>query len=136
MLEGDAFFESGRAQIKPEALEKLKELGHNFKLGLQTDEVIVVQGHTDDVQYQNQSKSNWELSGERAAAVCRVFQEPNYGVNISGRQLLALGYGEFRPRAIIDTSDPPDIVKDKRAQNRRIEIRKLKGAEVFARGKL
>jgi flagellar motor protein MotB len=136
MLEGDAFFESGRAQIKPEAIQKLKELGRTFKLSLQSDEVIVVQGHTDDVQYQNQSKSNWELSGERAAAVCRVFQEPSYGVNIPGKQLLALGYGEFRPKVIIEAFDSPDVLTDKRAQNRRIEIRKLKGAEVFASGKL
>jgi flagellar motor protein MotB len=136
MLDGDAFFESGRALIKLDALQRLKELGQSFKSSLKPDEVIVVQGHTDDVQYQDQSKSNWELSGERAAAVCRVFQEPAYGVNIPGKQLLALGYGEFRPKVIIEPGDSLTVVRDKRAQNRRIEIRKLKGAEVFASGKL
>ena len=136
MLEGDAFFESGRAEIKPDALQKLIELGQHFKDSLQPDEVIVVQGHTDDVQYRVEQKSNWELSGERAASVCRVFQEPKYEVNIPGKQLFALGYGEFRPRVVLEPGDSEATISDKRAKNRRIEIRKLKGAEVFATGKL
>ncbi|MEW6733402.1 MAG: OmpA family protein [Acidobacteriota bacterium] len=136
LLDGDAYFEVGSAKIKPEALAKLLELGRRFRAQLRSDEVIVVQGHTDDQPYKTEAKSNWELSGERAAAVCRAFQEEKYSVGIPGYQLLAMGYGEFHPLEIIKPDDLPTVKESKRTKNRRIEIRKLKGAEVFASRKL
>lgn len=136
MLEGDAYFASGSAILRPEAVQTLVALGLRFRSNLKADEVIIVQGHTDDQQYRDSSKSNWELSGERAAAVCRVFQEPKYGVGISGSQLMAVGYGEFRPRAHIELNESPISADGKRSKNRRIEIRKLKGAQVFSSGRL
>jgi flagellar motor protein MotB len=139
MLEGDAFFESGRSEIKREALQKLIALGQRYRENLKSDEVLVIQGHTDDVPYNTAGRSNWELSGDRAAALCRVFQEPKYGVNIPGRQLAIMGYGEFRSRhdAVIVAGDSVPVIEKKREKNRRIEIRKLKGtAEIFSSGRL
>lgn len=135
MLDGDAYFEVSRAEIKPGAMAELTELGKRFRESLLPDEIIVVQGHTDDQPFRLPGKSNWELSGERAAAVCRVFQEAKYGVNISGKQLIAMGYGEFRPQVAVEAFDDPGEAETKRARNRRIEIRKLKGA-VFSANKL
>jgi flagellar motor protein MotB len=135
LLEGDAYFELSKAEVKPEALAKLVELGKRFHAELKPDEVIVVQGHTDDLPFKVPGKSNWELSGERAASVCRIFQEPEYGVGIPGKQIIAMGYGEFRPQTAVESDDSTEEANDKRARNRRIEIRKLKGA-VFTSNKL
>lgn len=131
-LPGDAFFEVGSAEIKKEALATLTELGKQFREALQPDDVIVVQGHTDDQPYKTNSKSNWGLSGERAAAVCRVFQEARFGVQIPGHQLLAMGYGSFQPLEKLEPSDNATVQENKRRRNRRIEIRKMKGAEVLS----
>lgn len=139
LLPGDAFFESGRAELKPEKINELVELGERFRKNLKSDEVIVIQGHTDDVPYKApegtpgelSGKSNWELSGERAAAVCRVFQGPR--VNIPSKQLIIMGYGEFRPRApVYIPGDSEKVLKDKREMNRRIEILKLNNADVLS----
>ena len=131
-LPGDAYFDRSRAEIKREKIDELIEQGHKFRDGLKPGEVIVVMGFTDDLPYHTDTKSNWELSGERAAAVCRVFQEEKYGVIIPGNRLIAMGFGEFNPLEAIKPGDSPDARETKRAKNRRIEIRKMKGAEVFS----
>lgn len=129
VLEGDAYFDSGRADIKPDSLKKLIDKGREYSKGLQKDEILVIQGYTDDVSYKDKSKSNWELSGERAAALCRVFEEQ---LNIPGKQLAIMGYGQFRELAHVN--DESDLDKEtKRKKNRRITIVKLKGtSEIFA----
>jgi flagellar motor protein MotB len=131
-LPGDAYFESGKSELKPKAREELIKLGQEFRADLQPDEVIVIQGHTDDVPYDSGGRTNWELSGDRAAVVCRVFQGSE--VNIAGRQLIIMGYGEFSPLpdALLKPEDSATAIDDKRARNRRIEIIKLKGADVLS----
>lgn len=131
-LPGDAFFETGEAALRPEKVKELIELGRTFRKDLKADEVIVIQGHTDDQPYDTVERTNWELSGDRAAQVCRVFSGPDVG--IPGKQLIIMGYSEFSPlrEAVIAAGDSAEVINAKRAKNRRIEILKLKNADVLS----
>lgn len=74
---------------------------------------IVVEGHTDDLPMRPNARfqSNWELSTARAANVVKYFIEK--GVN--PKKLAASGFAEFHPLV-------PNINKENRAKNRRVEI--------------
>ncbi len=75
---------------------------------------VEVEGHTDDRPIATPAyPSNWELSAARAAAVVRFLsQQPDA---LPADHYVAVGYGEFRPRASNDTAEG-------RARNRRITI--------------
>jgi len=106
-------FDSGSTKIKDRGKEVLLTLVESF--GADTDQTIVVEGHTDDVKIgyplRERFPSNWELSTARAASVVRFLQEK---ANISPERLTASGFSFYRPVAPNDT--------DTRSQNRRIEI--------------
>ncbi len=113
---GDStLFESGRADLRPEALPLLESLADPLlhpSEGM-TIASIRVEGHTDDVPIQTaQFPSNWELSSARAVMVVRVLTEV-YGVNPV--YFSAAGYGPVKP---VTDNDTPEG----RAKNRRVEI--------------
>ena len=80
------------------------------------DDLIRVEGHTDNVPIGERLKdkyfSNWELSAARAASVVRYFQ---YGHSIDPVRLEAVGYSEYRP-VVENDSDT------NRQRNRRVSI--------------
>lgn len=107
-------FKSGSADVLPAGLVVLEKVARVLAA---TDDMIRVEGHTDNVPISGQLKekyfSNWELSAARAAGVVRYFQ---LGENKIGPQRLeAVGYAEFRPVAPNDN----DV---NRKRNRRVEI--------------
>jgi chemotaxis protein MotB len=107
-------FKSGSATILPAGLTVLEKV---TKVLAQTDDMIRVEGHTDNVPISDKLKekyaSNWELSAARAASVVRYFQQ---GENkIDPTRMEAVGYAEYRPVAPNDT----DANKQR---NRRVEI--------------
>jgi len=76
--------------------------------------VVEVEGHTDNVPISTPAyPSNWELSAARAAAVVRFLAEQPGALEPD--RYIAVGYGEFRPRASNDTPRG-------RALNRRITV--------------
>jgi chemotaxis protein MotB len=107
-------FKSGRADILPAGLVVLEKV---TKVLEQTDDMIRVEGHTDNVPISERLKekyfSNWELSAARAASVVRYFQLGEH--KIDPLRLEAVGFGEYRPLAPNDT----DANKQR---NRRVEI--------------
>jgi chemotaxis protein MotB len=104
------FYDSGSADIKPEALSTVAKIA--AILG-QRGEAIRVEGHTDNVPIHNQRfDSNWDLSVARATGMLRLFIS-NYG--FSPQRLSAAGYGEFHPVA-------PNDTPEERAKNRRVDI--------------
>lgn len=107
-------FDSGEAEIKPQGLEVLRQVGEVLR-GVE-EKAIRIEGHTDDVPISPRLKetfpTNWELSAARAINVVRFLQEK---VGIPGEKLFACGFGEFRPIADNDTAEG-------RARNRRIQI--------------
>ncbi|ERI95522.1 putative chemotaxis protein MotB [Clostridiales bacterium oral taxon 876 str. F0540] len=107
------FFDSGKADIKPEQAKKLVEIGKMLNQPIISDSYIRVEGHTDNVPISTYLyKSNWDLSVIRASNVSQLL------INQSGikpDRVSAAGYGEFRPKADNNTETG-------RATNRRVDI--------------
>lgn len=123
-LPGDALFEPEEYTLKATAVSTVARLGRELKATLGTD-AIAVQGHTDDVPFApGRGKDNWMLSGERAAAAAKVLSD---SAGISPCQLVIMGFGDSRPVSHVEPGDSRDERKAKRARNRRIEFRQLKG---------
>jgi len=107
-------FKTGRADVQPAGQAVLEKLAAVLK---ETDDMIRVEGHTDNVPIGAGLKekyfSNWELSGARAASVVRFFQQGKS--NIDPLRLEPVGFGEYRPVA-------PNDTEENRQRNRRVEI--------------
>jgi OmpA-OmpF porin, OOP family len=102
----DAFFDTGKAILKPDARAKLDDLASKVKdISL---EVIIAVGHTDNV---GSDASNQRLSVRRAEAVKAYLVSK--GVDTS--RVYTEGKGESSPVADNKTADG-------RAKNRRTEI--------------
>lgn len=108
-IKSGALFESGEADLKPEAFVKLMQVANKIK---KSTSIISVEGYTDNVPIETpQFPSNWELSAMRAAVVGRTLN--SFG--ISAQNLLVTGYGEQFPVA-------DNITAQGRAANRRVSI--------------
>ncbi len=106
-------FELGSYQLREEGKKVLKEFA--LALDQSPDQIIRVEGHTDDLPMSGRSArvpTNWELSSLRALAAVRYLNEI---CGLPGDRLAAVGYGPYRP---IVPNDSPE----NRARNRRIEI--------------
>jgi chemotaxis protein MotB len=107
-------FNSGSAYINQAGQQSLLSLAG--VLNQEPDQMIVVEGHTDDVRVgkslQGTYPTNWELSTARATAVVRFLQDK---AQINPERMSAAGFSYYKPVADNDTEDG-------RAQNRRIEI--------------
>ena len=107
-------FNSGSAQINQAGQQSLLSLAE--VLNQAPDQMIVVEGHTDDVgvgrSLQSTYPTNWELSTARATAVVRFLQDK---AQIKPERMSAVGFSYYKPIADNDTEAG-------RAQNRRIEI--------------
>ena len=107
-------FRPGRADILPAGQAVLEKVALVL---VQADDMIRVEGHTDNVPISEKLKdkylSNWELSAARAASVVRYFQLGER--KIDPLHLEAVGLAEFRPVV------PNDSDANKQ-RNRRVEI--------------
>ncbi len=112
-LSNKILFSSGSADLKPEGLEVLANLGRELSEQLK-DLNLEVGGHTDSVPINTASTytDNWGLSVARAVNVVRFFES---SVGLDPENMSALGFGQYRP--VADNSSA-----DGRALNRRIEI--------------
>jgi chemotaxis protein MotB len=108
-LSGNFLFESGRAELRPEAYPILDGVIANLRF---IPNEVRVGGHTDNVPIETALYgSNWELSSARAVAVVKYL----VAGGIDATRLAAAGYGEFRPVA-------PNDTRANRAKNRRAEL--------------
>ncbi|MDE3035148.1 MAG: OmpA family protein, partial [Nitrospirota bacterium] len=114
-ISDSTLFESGRADIRPEALpflEGLAEVLAHAEGGV-TVKQVKVEGHTDNVPIQTaQFPSNWELSSVRAVMVVRVLTELYH---VRPELFVATGFGEYKPVA-------DNLTPENRAKNRRVEL--------------
>ena len=109
-LQGGATFDSGRADIKPQLIPVLEEIGLRLK-GNEGD--IIVAGHTDNVPiHGGLFETNLKLSIARAAAVAEFMINR---VGIAPERISTMGFGEYRPAYSNDTEEG-------REKNRRVEI--------------
>ncbi|HWI61234.1 MAG TPA: flagellar motor protein MotB [Symbiobacteriaceae bacterium] len=108
-LAGNAFFDSGKAELRPEIIPLLNDIAERLK-GLPND--ISLEGHTDsDPIHTAEFPSNWELSYARANRVRSYLQSRGVGE----KQLIVVGYGETRP--LYENTTPAGKQK-----NRRVDI--------------
>ena len=110
LLTDNVLFDSGLADIKPQGLPLLAEVG--TLLGVDRVHPIVVEGHTDDVPIATSKyASNWELSTARASAVVRWLIDRR----LPARRFSAAGYADLHPLASNGSAAG-------RARNRRVEV--------------
>jgi len=114
----DVLFDSGSAELKPEALAQLDKLASALKevetkIPPDIAWVMRVDGHTDIHPIATaEFPSNWELSSARAISVVRYLMQNG----ISPDHLVAAGFGEFQP---IDPGTSDEAFR----KNRRIELK-------------
>ncbi len=111
-MNGALLFDSGKAELKPEALAFMGKIASI--LNTYQTSVIEIQGHTDNVPIHSlQYPSNRYLSTARANSVYEYLMDNS---NLLDSNLKIAGYGESRPVA---TNDTPEG----RAKNRRVVIK-------------
>jgi len=114
VFQSEVLFTSGSAQIGEPGKEKLAQFAATLReiagrIPKEINWILQVEGHTDTVPiYNEQFRSNWELSAGRAISVVKFLVEQG----IPAERLSATGYGENQP---IDAKDLE--------RNRRIEMK-------------
>ncbi len=104
-------FYSGSAELSPDFMPTLKKMGQTITAA---GGRITIEGHTDDIPLSghNRYRSNWDLSGARAASVAD-FLTQNAGV--PRERVVVRGMADTKPVA-------PNDSREGRAKNRRIEV--------------
>lgn len=112
-LNGSILYDSGRAEIKNEALTFLDKLGN--VIARYGENIVEIRGYTDTVPVSagNKYADNMELSQARAYSVYRYLVNQK---NMSEDMMECSGRGEHDPIATNETAEG-------RALNRRVEIR-------------
>lgn len=110
-LPAGILFASGKADLSPDGVATLTEVGSILKEF--ADRKFLIAGHTDNVPlpHHGRFKDNWELSTARALVVARTL----VAQGVTSTSLGAAGYAEFDP--VADNATEPG-----RQENRRIEI--------------
>lgn len=123
-LGSQMLFDSGRAELKPEAMILIDSIMKEVR---GVDNQIIVEGHTDNIPINTQRfPSNWELSTTRAVNVLKHMIEKDK--TLIGRIAVA-GYAETKPEASNETAQG-------RQKNRRVDILILKTTEEIIQEKL
>ena len=107
-------FALGSADISPAGQKVLKDIAAEFKA---TDEIIQIDGHTDDNKVSKPETvkrfgCNWGLSSARAVAVLRLLAKSG----IAEQRMYLRAFSMFKPR-IPNATNEAD-----RAKNRRVEV--------------
>jgi outer membrane protein OmpA-like peptidoglycan-associated protein len=115
-LEGDVLFDTGKAQLRPEAQAALEKVA--IVLAQFPGASVEINGHTDS---QGGEEMNLNLSEKRAVAVSEFLKKR---AELAGLNFTTNGFGEGKPIAPNDTPEG-------RQQNRRVEVvvEKPKAAE-------
>jgi chemotaxis protein MotB len=104
-------FRSGSADLTPGGKRVLEQVAAQLKT--RGNVMLVVDGHTDsDPIRRSNNRSNWELSGKRAAAVVDYLVKAGA---VSGKNAMLRGFSKYRPIAANDT-------RANKAKNRRVEL--------------
>lgn len=104
-------FYSGSADLSPDFMPMLTKIGRSIAAA---GGRITVEGHTDDIPLSghNRYRSNWDLSGARAASVADYLTEQ---AGVPRERVVVRGMADTKPLA-------PNDTREGRAKNRRIEV--------------
>lgn len=110
IVTNDLLFETGKADLKPGALNVLNEIAAVIR---QTPYIVNVVGHTDNMPiHTDQFPTNWELSSVRACMVVRYMTE---SLGIPGERFFVSAHSYHDP---IRSNNN----EENRSENRRVEI--------------
>lgn len=113
-LSSDLFFDTGKADLKAEAIWELRQVAEILR---QNSFIINVVGHTDSVpNHSAMFPTNWELSTARACRVVRFLTEEE---KIEENRFFVSGHSWYQPVA-------PNTSASNRSLNRRVEILLMK----------
>lgn len=118
------FFDRGQIDLRDSAEKKLAAMASFINAKEKIGFWLLVEGHTDDipiVQAMNYFRTNWELSGARAASALRIFVETGFPQN----RVLLMGFGDSRPLLPNRNEDGKPLFENQ-AKNRRIVIKLLR----------
>jgi len=110
-IQASVLFDRGQARIKAGGKDILGEISRGLTASLDTSQLIMVSGYTDDTPIASNTYTNWELSTERATTVVRHLISTGF----PEERIFAAGFGEFHPKVSNDS-------EENRAINRRVEI--------------
>jgi chemotaxis protein MotB len=117
LLTDQVLFDSGQAQLKPQAAPILDRVAH--VLGIAGGHDVMVEGHTDNVPIHGSVyPTNWELSTARASRVVRTLIEDG----AAQMRMSASGYASLHPLTSNTTAAG-------RSRNRRVEIVLLRSTD-------
>lgn len=121
-LSSGAFFEPGKAQFKPEALQMLQLVTQQLLQMKDGKIYIEVGGYTDSAPIATeQFPSNWELSAARASTVVRYLISQGF----PKEKLRAVGFADTKPKAPEhDTAGKP--IPANQELNRRVVMKLIK----------
>jgi chemotaxis protein MotB len=104
-------FYSGSADLSPDFMPMLRKIGRGIAAA---GGRITVEGHTDDIPLNghHRFRSNWDLSGARAASVADYLTEQ---AGVPRERVIVRGMADTKPLA-------PNDTREGRAKNRRIEV--------------
>jgi len=110
ILTGDVFFDTGKADLKSEAIASLRRVTGMLK---ETPHAVNVVGHSDNVPINtDRFPSNWELSTARACVTARFLIDE---IGVAPSQIYVSGHAAYQP---VESNDNPSG----RLANRRVEI--------------
>jgi hypothetical protein len=111
-LDSHLLFASGSDKLSDNAKKTLLDLAQALQMVAETHD-LQVEGHTDNQAiHTSQFPSNWQLAGDRAAAVVTFWLEQH---QFLPQKLAAVGYADSRPLA-------DNATETGRSKNRRIDI--------------
>ncbi|MCF0216762.1 MAG: OmpA family protein [Fibrobacteraceae bacterium] len=113
-IQASLLFPVNGANLTSEGEQVIKGISKGLLDVLDTGDVIMVSGFTDDVPFKDAKHpyyTNWNLSTERAVNVVKTLI--NHG--FPSHRLFAAGFGEFQPKYSNDS-------EEHRRLNRRVEI--------------
>jgi chemotaxis protein MotB len=117
LLTDKVLFDSGMAELKPQASPILDRVAHLLRIA--GDHDVMVEGHTDNVPIHGSVyPTNWELSTARASRVTRFLIEHGAAKMRMG----ATGYASLHPLTANNSAAG-------RSRNRRVEVVVLRSTE-------
>ena len=110
-IQASFLFPLNGANLTPEGVSVIQGISKGLLDALDTGDVIMVSGFTDDTPVKSSTYTNWHLSSERAVNVVKALVAQGFPPD----RLFAAGFGEHQPKY-------PNDSEEHRRLNRRVEI--------------
>lgn len=110
-IQASLLFPLNGADLTAEGKTVIQGIAKGLLDAIDTNDVIMVSGFTDDTPVKSETYTNWNLSSERAVTVVKTLIAQGFPAD----RLFAAGFGEFHPKY-------PNDTEEHRALNRRVEI--------------